>query len=352
MSTKKNSGASHKAAMLRAGLGMRGGTDAGQAAAAGVVTTGAAAAPELTRSQRLANLESILHASRDGFRKAQKKHIRESAEALRAIKADDLHEEAGYQDFDAYVAQRVGWDLSYAYRLIDLDYVGKVLEASPIKDLTEDSLLNLNEAQARVLAKAARDQGEEAIVSAWAEAHGLGELVAAKERPALVAHESTPRSPIGENPGARNTSTPMATITASVLTEAVQRLYAIPEQQQEVPPSLSGAEEAAVPNGEHQAAEDDVLDAEVVDEHEEQAQQTPALDRLDSALANLRSAHKDVTARVINAARDEGAPERFRAVLEELRSMTSRMDGVTERAVAKDKKLRAQEAAAASASMV
>jgi ribosomal protein L28 len=352
VSDKKTSGADHKANMLRAGLGLRGGTNAGQAAAAVAVTTSSkrSNAPELTRSQRLTNLEAILHASAGAFRKAQKQHIRVSAEALRTIKADGLHEEAGYEDFDVYVQERVGWDLSYVYRLMDLDYVGTLLAASPIAKLTEDSLLTLNEAQARVLAKAARDHGEKAVVRAWTDAHGLGAAGTA-ERAALPVGENTPRSPIGEKSGEAATTlgpTPaVQRMTARLLEEAVNRLYTIPGQQHKEQTPASPLGEPGPPEGEHRDVDAEVVDAEVVSESETPpSHETPALDKLDTALVQLRTAQKSITARTINAAREESEPERFQALLAELRRIASSMDGVTERAVAKDKKLRAEEAEA------
>ncbi|QUC63814.1 hypothetical protein IOD14_44015 (plasmid) [Streptomyces sp. A2-16] len=140
---------------LRGGLATRGG-------GAQLPAQAAAGAPvELTPVERLEALEALIEASLSEYhtnlRRLQARHRVEVGQLLNEINEGELWRLKGHEDFGHYVKARWEWDRSYGYRLIDLAVVTRAL--APLGPAVVDTLV---ESHARELAPIVKHNGDEA----------------------------------------------------------------------------------------------------------------------------------------------------------------------------------------------
>ncbi|MFD8851559.1 hypothetical protein [Streptomyces sp. NPDC059604] len=141
--------------VLAAGLESRGGGALLPAQAA------AGAEVELSPRERLQALEARIEASlgqyQQSLRRLQDRHRVEVGQLLHEINENDLYALEGHEKFGHYVKARWGWDRSYGYRLIDLALVHRAL--APLGPAVLDTV---RESHARELAPVVKARGDEA----------------------------------------------------------------------------------------------------------------------------------------------------------------------------------------------
>jgi hypothetical protein len=154
MSTASQRAVAGFGATLQAGMLSRG----GGASVPAQATAGTAV--ELTREEQLSALESRIEASLDayqeGVRRLQARHRVEVGQLLDEISETGLWELHGYTRFGDYVKGRWGWDRSYGYRLMDLAVVQRAL--APLGPAVTATVV---EAHSRELAPVVRHNGDE-----------------------------------------------------------------------------------------------------------------------------------------------------------------------------------------------
>lgn len=142
-------------AALRNGLNKRGG------GAQLPVQASSSNEVELSPRERLQALEARIEASvgqyQQSLRRLQARHRVEVGQLLDEINESGLWELEGHEKFGHYVKARWGWDRSYGYRLIDLALVHRVL--APLGPAVLDTVV---EAHARELAPVVKVNGDEA----------------------------------------------------------------------------------------------------------------------------------------------------------------------------------------------
>jgi hypothetical protein len=142
-------------AALRNGLDKRGGGAQLPAQA------GAGTEVELSPRERLQALEARIETSlgqyQHSLRRLQARHRVEVGQLLHEINESELWGLEGHEKFGHYVKARWGWDRSYGYRLIDLALVHRAL--APLGQAVLDTVV---EAHARELAPVVKVNGDEA----------------------------------------------------------------------------------------------------------------------------------------------------------------------------------------------
>lgn len=140
--------------VLAAGLATRGG--GAQLPAQASSSTGV----ELSPRQRLEALEARIEASgaqyQQSLRRLQARHRVEVGQLLHEINESGLWQLDGHKKFGHYVKARWGWDRSYGYRLIDLALVHRAL--APLGPAVLDTVV---ESHARELAPVVKVNGDE-----------------------------------------------------------------------------------------------------------------------------------------------------------------------------------------------
>ncbi|MCF3177747.1 hypothetical protein IPZ61_31090 [Streptomyces sioyaensis] len=115
---------------------------------------------ELSPRERLQALEARIEASvgqyQQSLRRLQARHRVEVGQLLDEINESGLWELEGHEKFGHYVKARWGWDRSYGYRLIDLALVHRAL--APLGTVVLDTVV---ESHARELAPVVKVNGDE-----------------------------------------------------------------------------------------------------------------------------------------------------------------------------------------------
>ncbi|NEB60324.1 hypothetical protein G3I61_11550 [Streptomyces diastaticus] len=115
---------------------------------------------ELSPRERLHALEARIEASvgqyQQSLRRLQARHRVEVGQLLDEINESGLWELEGHEKFGHYVKARWGWDRSYGYRLIDLALVHRAL--APLGQAVLDTVV---ESHARELAPVVKVNGDE-----------------------------------------------------------------------------------------------------------------------------------------------------------------------------------------------
>ncbi|MEV8529986.1 hypothetical protein AB0451_38900 [Streptomyces sp. NPDC052000] len=115
---------------------------------------------ELSPRERLLALEACIEASvgqyQQSLRRLQARHRVEVGQLLDEINESGLWELEGHTKFGHYVKTRWGWDRSYGYRLIDLALVHRAL--APLGPAVLDTVV---ESHARELAPVVKVNGDE-----------------------------------------------------------------------------------------------------------------------------------------------------------------------------------------------
>ncbi|MFJ4343559.1 hypothetical protein [Streptomyces sp. NPDC088915] len=141
--------------VLAAGLESRGGGALLPAQAS------AGAEVELSPRERLQVLEARIETSlgqyQQSLRRLQDRHRVEVGQLLHEINENNLFALEGHEKFGHYVKARWGWDRSYGYRLIDLALVHRAL--APLGPAVLDTV---RESHARELAPVVKARGDEA----------------------------------------------------------------------------------------------------------------------------------------------------------------------------------------------
>lgn len=140
-------------AALRNGLEKRGGAQLPAQASSDTEV-------ELSPHERLQALEARIEASvgqyQQSLRRLQARHRVEVGQLLVEINESGLWELEGHEKFGHYVKARWGWDRSYGYRLIDLALVHRAL--APLGTVVLDTVV---ESHARELAPVVKVNGDE-----------------------------------------------------------------------------------------------------------------------------------------------------------------------------------------------
>ncbi|WP_438297956.1 hypothetical protein [Streptomyces sp. HUAS TT7] len=140
-------------AALRNGLEKRGGAQLPAQASSDTEV-------ELSPRERLQALEARIEASvgqyQQSLRRLQARHRVEVGQLLDEINESGLWELEGHEKFGHYVKARWGWDRSYGYRLIDLALVHRAL--APLGTVVLDTVV---ESHARELAPVVKVNGDE-----------------------------------------------------------------------------------------------------------------------------------------------------------------------------------------------
>ncbi|MFF9128418.1 hypothetical protein ACF09J_35130 [Streptomyces sp. NPDC014889] len=141
-------------AALRNGLEKRGG------GAQLPVQASSSTEVELSPHERLRALEARIEASlgeyQQSLRRLQARHRVEVGQLLDEINESGLWELEGHEKFGHYVKARWGWDRSYGYRLMDLALVHRAL--APLGQAVLDTVV---ESHARELAPVVKVNGDE-----------------------------------------------------------------------------------------------------------------------------------------------------------------------------------------------
>lgn len=140
--------------VLAAGLATRGG------GAQLPVQASSGTEVELSPRERLHALEALIEASvgqyQQSLRRLQARHRVEVGQLLDEINESGLWELEGHEKFGHYIKARWGWDRSYGYRLIDLALVHRAL--APLGQAVLDTVV---ESHARELAPVVKVNGDE-----------------------------------------------------------------------------------------------------------------------------------------------------------------------------------------------
>ncbi|MFJ9434552.1 hypothetical protein ACIRQY_33545 [Streptomyces sp. NPDC101490] len=184
-------------AALRNGLDRRGGGAPLPAQA------GSGTEVELSPGERLHALETRIEASlgqyQQGLRRLHARHRVEVGQLLDEINESGLWQLEGHKKFGHYVKARWGWDRSYGYRLIDLALVHRAL--APLGPAVLDSVVESHARELAPVVKVNGDEGARDFVQALRpEAGGKGVtaavIAARRDREGLGAPSD--QSPIGD----------------------------------------------------------------------------------------------------------------------------------------------------------
>ncbi|WP_432034457.1 hypothetical protein [Streptomyces antibioticus] len=155
----------------------------------------APSAEPVAPADRLRQLEQVVETSGLTFRRAQARHYREVGPALEEIRDQELYAEAGYASWHDYLRRRWEYSEAHAYRFIELGKVAAAL--APLGDKALSALTA--ESQARELAPVLRrPDGEDAARRVWVKVTADPDQKVTARRVAKVRDSLLGVSPIGE----------------------------------------------------------------------------------------------------------------------------------------------------------